>query len=62
MSVHVAPVADLVEHQLDSECCCGPELEVAEGSADLWIHHSLDGREAREHHASSPGWIALADD
>lgn len=53
-TVHVVPVGDLVEHDTDGgECICGPSAEAVfreEGSAGwLMTHHSLDGREAREH-------------
>lgn len=50
--VHVVPRADLVPHQLDDDCVCGPrfELVVNEGGPDghMHVHHSLDGREAFE--------------
>ena len=52
--VHVFPVADLVEHDTDSEdgCVCGPTIEPVprdDGSFGwLVVHHSLDGREAHE--------------
>ncbi len=50
--LHVHPVNDLVEHELDDTCACIPEyrlVERADGS-DSWliVHHSLDGREQRE--------------
>ena len=55
-TVHVAPVADLVEHDTDTDdatCVCGPTVEPvprADGSMGwLAIHHSLDGREKNEH-------------
>ena len=54
-TVHVVPVGDLVEHDTaGGECICGPSAEAVfreDGSAGwLMTHHSLDGREAREHH------------
>ena len=51
-TVHVYPVNDLIEHELEGEACvCGPVLEYVEGEeGDGWLvsHASLDGREARE--------------
>jgi hypothetical protein len=52
-TVHCYPVADLVEHNTDSEdCVCGPDVEPvfrADGSNGWLIsHHSLDGRERQE--------------
>lgn len=43
--VHVWPLEDWIEHELDTATCiCGPELE--QGSAALMVTHaSLDGRE-----------------
>lgn len=47
--MHVLPVNDLMKHQEDSTCWCGPQDEVvmrADGSNGyLYTHHSLDGRE-----------------
>lgn len=53
MNVHCYPIDDLIEHDTDTdECVCGPEVEVvkrADGSVGwLYVHHSLDGREAAE--------------
>ena len=51
--IHVYPLADLIEHDTDSdECVCGPEtipVERDDGSFG-WVisHHSLDGRERYE--------------
>ena len=51
-TVHVYPVNDLIEHELDGEACaCGPVLEYVDGEEeDGWVvtHASLDGRETRE--------------
>jgi len=48
---HVLPDRDVVTHHAD-DCVCGPTtepVERADGSiAWVVIHHSLDGREARE--------------
>jgi hypothetical protein len=50
--VHVAPDRDLVEHELTEGCVCIPRIEVVlnEHGPDghIHVHHSLDGREARE--------------
>jgi hypothetical protein len=44
---HVYPVDDLREHELNGSCWCRPTLD-DEGSEPIWIHNSLDGREAFE--------------
>lgn len=49
-TVHVFPVADLIDHDLDGdECVCGPTTEPVErpdGSFGwVLVHHSLDGRD-----------------
>lgn len=60
--VHVMPRADLVEHETDEACICGPTLDAkrpaqtepcecgcsAGSTGIVWVHHSLDGREASE--------------
>lgn len=52
-TVHVLPVADLIEHEDEGDNCpCGPAIEPVfddEGSCG-WVitHHSLDGRERFE--------------
>lgn len=49
---HVYPVNDLIEHDTDSEdCVCGPTHELVpsdDGNGWIILHHSLDGREAKE--------------
>lgn len=51
-TVHVHPLADTIEHQLDDDCPCGPRQEPVkreDGSAGwLAVHSSLDGRELTE--------------
>lgn len=52
-TVHVYPVNDLVEHEIEGQdCVCGPEVEPVEredGSFGWLVkHHSLDGRELNE--------------
>lgn len=48
--LHVVPRDDLVEHQADQDCACGPRCEPVQrddGSTGwLYVHHSLDGRES----------------
>jgi hypothetical protein len=45
--VHVIPRADYIEHEEETDCICGPQVE--ENSQQvLVVHHSLDGREFRE--------------
>lgn len=50
--VHVIPVNDLVDHEADDDCICGPAADpVKRGDGSIgWVmlHHSLDGREYRE--------------
>jgi hypothetical protein len=50
-SVHIEPVGDLVEHEVD-DCVCAPRVEPVkcpDGSI-VWmlVHHALDNREQRE--------------
>lgn len=44
--LHVVPLYDLREHQVDAGCWCNPEL--SDAIPDLWIHKSADGREDYE--------------
>jgi len=50
--VHVTPINDLIDHDLNDECPCGPTAEpvAADDGSIGWLHthHSLDGRELRE--------------
>ena len=41
---HILPVNDIVPHDENQQCICGPEVEV-NGSQILVIHHAADGRE-----------------
>ena len=57
-AVHVYPSRDLVEHDTDNDdCVCIPTIEAVPGDDGsfgwLHIHHSLDGREAREQDGST---------
>ena len=51
-ALHVHPLGDLIEHQMDDGCPCGPEQQPVrreDGSVGwLTVHHSLDGREQDE--------------
>jgi len=44
---HVVPLDDLREHETNGSCWCKPTLD-DEGAEPIWIHNSLDGREAFE--------------
>jgi len=50
--VHLHPIEDLVEHELDDECACAPRSELVPRPAGpdgwLYVHNSLDGRERSE--------------
>lgn len=53
MTVHVVPVNDLVEHEVEGgDCSCGPTVEpvVRDDGSIGWVavHHSLDNRESLE--------------
>jgi hypothetical protein len=49
--LHILPVGDLIEHERDEGCVCGPietVLHRADGSdTRAFSHMSLDGREHR---------------
>jgi dihydroorotase len=47
--VHVYPLKDLREHQLEPECWCKPVAK-REGSGLVITHSSMDGRELIEVH------------
>lgn len=48
MEEHVVPLDDLILHEADGDCLCGPTPKFVEGGGLVVIHHSLDGREADE--------------
>ena len=58
-TVHVHPLDDLIEHQMDDSCPCGPRQEPVkreDGSVGwLVVHNSLDGRERDEDAATGTG-------
>lgn len=43
--LHVIPLNDLREHDVSPTCWCRP---TPDEEHDLFVHHSLDGREAYE--------------
>lgn len=49
---HVVPRNDWIQHDLDRDCICGPDVELIESDdrvvRELIIHHSIDGRERYE--------------
>lgn len=49
---HVVPTDDLIEHELNDDCPCGPEstLVSRDDGSTGWVvaHNSLDGRELVE--------------
>lgn len=49
---HVVPVDDLREHDLSADCWCVPdedeEVAFLNGTAQLLLHNSADGREVQE--------------
>jgi hypothetical protein len=45
--VHVIPRADYIEHEEETDCICGPQVDENSHQV-LVVHHSLDGREFRE--------------
>ncbi len=51
-TVHVTPRNDLIDHNVDDDCACGPRTEpVRRGDGSYgWVvvHNSLDGREQAE--------------
>lgn len=52
--VHVMPINDLVEHELDDDgdCPCGPEAQPVERKDGtigwVYVHNALDGRDLEE--------------
>lgn len=42
--MHVVPMDDLRDHTIDTPCWCRP----VEGEDGIWVHESMDGREAFE--------------
>lgn len=50
--IHVYPENDLIEHDVETpRCLCGPRLEIQPSGDQIYVHHSLDGRERNE-----PAW------
>lgn len=42
---HVIPEGDLVKHETNPQCWCGPTKDPG---YEVWVHHSADGREEDE--------------
>lgn len=65
---HLVPLHDAMPHDVDTlDCVCGPDVEWGEGGRVGVSHHSLDGREKREHlpwflRAFWRRWVLLLDD
>lgn len=53
LGVHVVPINDLREHDLNGSCWCKPALD-NDYSYPIWIHNSMDGREAFERGERKP--------
>lgn len=50
--VHVLPLNDVVDHDDNEDCFCGPTAKFVEGGV-VFVHHSVDGREMSERGSSS---------
>ncbi|RKR92794.1 hypothetical protein BDK92_7276 [Micromonospora pisi] len=63
--VHVMPVGDLVAHDRDAACVCGPTTEPVPTSDGRigWVivHHSLDGREHGDRRPTCPTCVGPVD-
>lgn len=66
-TVHVAPINDLIEHELVGfDCPCGPSVEFIDPEtgdphdSPLVGHHSLDGREKWETNDGVDRWAVWA--
>ena len=55
--IHITPVNDLIEHIEDTDCPCGPEVDVDNG---IVVHAAMDRRECFEEPPEpvSPSWQA----
>lgn len=42
--LHIVPVDDLIDHELDVTCVCDPALDTLVGNALLVAHFALDSR------------------
>ena len=45
--LHVTPVNDLQDHELESTCACQPTLEMVNGEM-IFVHNAYDEREKSE--------------
>ena len=48
--IHIIPCNDLIDHIEDTDCPCGPEVDVEN---DIVIHAAMDRRECFESEQSS---------
>lgn len=48
MTLHIVPMGDIREHELDEDCWCEPDVGEDEDGDAMVIHLSADGREAYE--------------
>ncbi len=59
-TIHVVPIADLIDHDMNPECACGPQTEAVwrDDGSNGWLisHASLDGREDGEPEAGAQRW------
>jgi len=46
--IHIYPLNDLREHEMNSTCFCNPEVKEAGDGELMCVHNSLDGREGLE--------------
>ena len=46
VTIHVVPLGDLREHESSKDCWCKPVQD--DESDDVFVHHSMDGREKYE--------------
>jgi len=48
--LHIVPLADFREHDIDMHCWCHPTLDDGweYGQEKIYVHHSMDGREQFE--------------
>lgn len=54
--MHIVPINDLREHEVDMHCWCHPTLDEGweYGQEKVFVHHSMDGREAFENGERMP--------
>jgi len=45
---HIIPLRDVILHDPNDDCICGPHGEHTRYGAWIYVHHSLDDRERHE--------------